>query len=651
MKKRRILPRREVSRLDPVDFIKKSTGVFNDLDTIFFSGSMTLDMPSGLPRGNSLPLYVSSTYGRQLSDIVSQSDAEGLYVTGTMTWDSFDRFVYSDPLVSGSADPFKEDALFDQGTQDLSFFSTGSDPKIGNGSLRKPLTSKVQIKKSFSVKTQQVLPAATSSFYYFDVAAGSWIIPDAVKPILTDPFKKTSFPTVVFCPPSINGTSGSLYIEDAIGFDAYGNFLASGSRDILRQGSDTKSTYYFPAEEKTNSSLSVFLSIQQDKSFTNSLEFKAQDAQQFEVTISRPFMLEKATVSIPVCAGPDWFLDKTVSLFITGSGDDLKSGSSYSIANEYSIGNSGGPAVSVALLHQKRFVINGADLSIRDVICHASFTHSGDVADATYDIIQRRDPDRTLVTPAGIGSEENGANVGSVVTVPDNLYFTGSVSVNMTSRSECGIAGHVNRVFPGSTVTKAASQLKTVLSTKKFPEKEKFINLESNAAGEYGIGIAAIVPFGRSHTGLTGGGTSPFGRDFLMYDFGPGFRNPGYSSNTSTVDEAVNKFSDVYDGSSPFGVQGYSNNIASKDSPYLLMPGDKLILCATKTRPAYQHLMGVNVAVGSTVPLNVGKFTYTSSSYYNSLRSGRGHDIMFNTGSIDITLFGTYVSNGGEYSR
>ena len=69
------------------------------------------------------------------------------------------------------------------------------------------------------------------------------------------------------------------------------------------------------------------------------------------------------------------------------------------------------------------------------------------------------------------------------------------------------------------------------------------------------------------------------------------------------------------------------NKSTTKTSPYLLLPGDKLVLSVSKSRPVF--------------------FSTKISSPYTS--GSIQHDIKLTTGSINITLYGSLVANGREF--
>lgn len=82
-----------------------------------------------------------------------------------------------------------------------------------------------------------------------------------------------------------------------------------------------------------------------------------------------------------------------------------------------------------------------------------------------------------------------------------------------------------------------------------------------------------------------------------------------------------------------------------KQSPYVAHPNDKFVLAVSKSRPALKNV-DIRLNDGS---LSTGRiWQVNSSSYYNNISSAEGHEVILNTGSINITLYGSTVKLGGE---
>lgn len=89
----------------------------------------------------------------------------------------------------------------------------------------------------------------------------------------------------------------------------------------------------------------------------------------------------------------------------------------------------------------------------------------------------------------------------------------------------------------------------------------------------------------------------------------------------------------------------FPNFSANKDSPYLINPGEKLVLAISKTRPAVS-------ASGHDIPNATAALTGRSRlvRHVPLIGSVTGHDVTLATGSINITLYGSYVRQGSRYT-
>jgi hypothetical protein len=77
--------------------------------------------------------------------------------------------------------------------------------------------------------------------------------------------------------------------------------------------------------------------------------------------------------------------------------------------------------------------------------------------------------------------------------------------------------------------------------------------------------------------------------------------------------------------------------VDNQKSPYLLLPGDKLTLILSKTRPVIHKVTGGSGAFGVR-------------SFRHAILTGSHGTVMLNTGSIDLTLYGSYVRQGMEFN-
>ena len=81
-------------------------------------------------------------------------------------------------------------------------------------------------------------------------------------------------------------------------------------------------------------------------------------------------------------------------------------------------------------------------------------------------------------------------------------------------------------------------------------------------------------------------------------------------------------------------------------SPYLVNPGDNLVLAVSKTRPMTSESKS---RVTNSYNASYGIHSLRSQTYFTG--SSNGHDVSLATGSIHITLYGSYVKEGKTYVR
>lgn len=130
--------------------------------------------------------------------------------------------------------------------------------------------------------------------------------------------------------------------------------------------------------------------------------------------------------------------------------------------------------------------------------------------------------------------------------------------------------------------------------------------------------------------------------------------NPFYVSNEaqqSNILSILNSkvtslFTAHVGGTLSFMAAGDIDTQGHRQSPYLLNPGDKLILALTKTRPATQFVRG-SVTGSANADIGLGRAEKVLSFSQNcSLVVAQPHDVQLNTGSINISLYGSYVGDG-----
>lgn len=431
------------------------------------------------------------------------------------------------------------------------------------------------------------------------------------------------------------------------------------------------------------------------KSVQRSEIYDASIDETFELGIDRPFLLEKAVFEIPFCFGQTWFQDRTVTSIAQATGTYTPTGTA--ITPQLYI-DTGGPALTVSLFCQKKY----GQTNIRDLIAKGTITHN---EDSRLSAVARR----AGVAERGayfIAVEPHGLRNASVtVSQPAaNSSLTSSVVVKTTAQISNGVNGlsfalwYMTSSIPNAATDAYKQPGLEVYYLRELQEKYRSIML-GNPPESLGVFtnpptekfpllsfakqqlsiVSSIDPLGRGMTGFSPSGGSIFGKEYLTSQAfskngDPIILNPYYSEN-STYSERLAAFNNLdsffgqldidiqsyvpnYNGvpvelpyPSTFRPQAWIYNIypaevfsSSADSPYLLNPGDKLVLAISKTRPAVSA-SGHNV--NSAADANTGNNVLTK--LIPLVGSVTGHDVTLNTGSVNMTFYGSYVRAGNSY--
>lgn len=568
--------------------------------------------------------------------------------------------------------PFSEDNLFETGNETDSFYVTGSLYSVGEdpGSFSNGLRNKEQIKLTFNVSSKTSMLPNSSSIYYYNKNTGNWSLPTRLSSYVNDlgVFKNFSVNTGG---KSSNLANGSFFIEDHLLFDYKGRSLGIGSLSVYRVPEEQFTPTQKLLEASSNFSGNESLSLNRQGELTakdlpdsvqRSTKFDAVEEETFTIDNKFPFLIEKVVFEIPFCFGSGWFYDKSTLCNATSSLGDFTLNGSPSMGagnvNNWSILDQGGPALTVALMSQKNYGTG----KIRDLICKSIVTHN---EDAKYEIkLNQIYPGQTFspatdywyVNTAGIITGSNDTVVSCSFSGTDR-FFTGSVVVKSITSIENGCklsagAGGYTPLF---------YTVYTDLIERKL--SEPYFKVTSTSPSSFGdvIGLLGINTFGRGMTGFSPSGASIFGGEYSMPNTGSllfdgSVKNPFYIDNSVERQATYNYISSSVIDNRNFFTNKLNLTFISdvfpdseRPSPYLLYPGEKLILTISKTRPALKNFK-INVDTGADPNADIyGIPTYISSSFYNDLRGAKGHDVQMNTGSINITLYGSYVRAGNSY--
>lgn len=495
----------------------------------------------------------------------------------------------SDSLITQSTavqvvGPYREVQAPEQG-QFTDFWLTGTSVFTGPG-FTSPLRSKTQIKLNLPVASPLQMLATTASMVYYDTDSSTWTIAggtdattnpgDLGKPIIEN-FSLATFDDMSIL--NLAGNDGRL-------FGPYGNCITSGSRYLngVKFGDPN-------AIAVNNGVLSTLLTTIASGSTLLNENFAASDTEQIALPqVEHPFLLEKVHVKMPIKAGPGWFNDRTLAYYMA-----FCFGVSDALQTTASIVDAGGPCVTWALQRQ-------------DVAGRRELITSATIIPET-DNISVTEPQAHLfengiefqVAPAV--TEAHTAPAGflsfakpSVTVTPDsNNQFTGTVEFVST-------VGTSNGVVASQEALGIAS---TTLTTSSYEPGTFSDSL-----------ILGVNPFGRAMD-LRPSGRSILGKEYTAPDYG--------SNPTSPYEGIIDPSYDV------FVIDNYT------PSPYLILPGDKIIMSVSKYRPVRDQF-----ATGTITTL------HSASDLVRGVLSG-SHDFVLDEGNIEVTMYGSLVREGHEF--
>lgn len=655
LNKRKVLPRQILrerdSRLTLPTTIRTGDSrsgnhnvIFDDRKSIVYKSSgIVVNYPTTLPR-----FYL----GESLGSVENQDLFSGEFVvTGGISKSNVQDYL-QDSKKSYIA-PFTENKLFenDPGSGTDQFFTVGSRAQdVGEG-FNQSLKSKTQIRLSFRVDHKTTMFGASSSIYYFNSKTGRWQYP------------ATSFQNSGFDIAEPLGDMSSLrMMEIDRGFNSFGFNISSGS------ASSAERSFTFP-----NSTSNLFnryinrqneidsLTGKYEKSIQVNQEYNANDNETIAIPINHPFLLEKAVIEIPIEAGPGWFHDRTQcnlgATVYPGYPFPEFPGPYNNSGNQFDMG---GPGLTFALYNQ---INTGPRTRRRDLILSGTITHDLDNSAkiAYYQVGYGYGgygylpgapmQDVYQCVPRGFLAY----GTPTAVITGSNNQFTGSVRLKCQAAISNGIllkdsffVDHDPTLY--SYIRTEA--LESIFNTAKLKiDKRGTVQAFKSLANPPIIGSGSKETilincnnFSRSGAGFEPSGRSIFGKEYASAATGDIskdiYDNPFFlyknsivkltHKSTGPVIETSKTSTDAITDMSTEHVAILTNVIQKQQSsvsPYLLFPNDKLILSISKSRPFFLSMMAPS--------------PYTMNEIQ--------HDIKLTTGSINITLYGSLVSNGREF--
>lgn len=590
--RRKILPRNRIRERDSLSTLPtvvrtgnnrlgNSAIFFDDRRSASFISGVIVNYPTTLTRfiGDSEPGVTQ----RQDLFVGCDNDFE---LTGSIVKSAADQFL--EQVQIDHLRPFGEN--LDQVVREDLFFASGSGFDTGER-LDYPLWSKTQIKLSLPVDYTTLMFGTTASIYYYNNRSHSWVIPDNSTPTQgSDLSLADSF------------AANRRILEDHRGFGPIGNALGSGS-NLPSSTGGTDAVINSPYN--TTDSLAA-ISKEYAKSVFVNPEYSATSDETFKIPVVQPFLLEKAIFEIPFTFGPGWFNDRTQSFLPL-----ISSLGAFDFA---------GPGITVALMNQ----IKIGDSTRRDLIMTGTITH---VSDSISTLALSNFPTASSdfqIRPQGYLAYASapGAIVYPTKYESSSPYFTGSVRIKSTAQVSNGVILKMSKDMVSEPSSSYPTNRIEVLN---LIDKQELTLLSGTNEYSIGYNIAYVDPFGRAGTGFDPSGRSVYGKEFgtsqgIIFS-GNKIRNPFYVSGT--IREQIS--SSLASGNRFRAVAAIPLS-AHFTSPYLVLPGDNLVLALAKSRPV---------------------------CYSNGLGepefSGSSHDTSLLTGTINVTLYGSLLKENKEF--
>lgn len=560
---------------------------------------VVVNYPSTLPR-----FFGGSSLGTtQRQDIF----AGDFLVTGSVVKSAIDQYVNEQPQTHIA--PFSEQSRREQDFAASSFYLTGSNPSFVMPGFDQQLKSKTQIRFTLPVNHNTVMPASTSSIYYYNSRAKAWEVPVNASYTVAD---NGSTPPVGtskgdHADPTVDAKRGRI-IEDARGFGPIGNIVSSGSRTPTAVGEQTD---VIIGSSFNAGSLASVIGKRYHKSIRNNDDYKPSDDETFRLPINGPFLIEKAVFEIPLAAGAGWFADQTQCF------QPISGATAFDFA---------GPALTFALHRQvltNTNDISAADFSVipirRDLILTGTITHALDNVSSV--VMSKFPPYDTTYQIRPVGFLAYAGPAGGVVAPNANSQFTGSVTVEAAALSATGVVLKITQQFTSGTSAVNAANARAFL--RNVPRLSLTNNLSQS------VTIAAVSPLGRGGSGFQQAGRCVLGNEYVTFQglddqTGLTAPNPLYVGNTINTQMSAAMSAGGFSARAIAAVPLTSHY----PSPYLVMPNDRIVLSVSKMRPFI--------------------YSAVSSSLVPTFSGSLQHDIRLIPGNITVTLYGSEILEGVE---
>lgn len=698
MRRRKVLPRLLIKDMDSRNVLPTvaRTGdrrmgnekiYFDDRRSIAYT-SGTVNYPTTLPR----------FYGNTSEGVAARQDlfAGDFLIDAAVVKSNVQQFIGNED--QSYVAPFEDHKRFenDPDAVDDPFFLVGTPvSEIGMG-FKQPLKSKTHVRLNFNIDEKTILREDKSSIYYYNKKNRRWQYPSRAVDVNPASDSNEIPSAEMDVPAAILSIGEHRIVEIDRGFNAYGVPICSGTASdadrtlpsVEYNGTDAIFNTLWNTENET-----AAIGKPYGNNFQTHIRYSPRDEETFTLPISQPFLIEKAVIELPLEAGPSWFLDKTQCyLPETTRGPDLPYGTYVTNSLGLDVGapdsyrsngfHVGGPALTIALFNNVR---TGVNSSRRELILSGTITHCYDNETEIKSYIPLDgigEPDLNKVwqvvprginaygTPAGIVCPTESREICESPIIPDpedvrfrpgpfsldevtpcvtGYFFTGSVKLkcqaaisngpivrdtifaNYDSKFEVyGLPAAIDYVFDTDTWRSGPAIGPLGSEPLSYSEEDPITPGQSIVYGFREKTIVGVNNLCRGATGFDQSARSIFGKEFTSEGI-QSYKNPFKAYDVNGVGTYLKGLAET-----TFPIVGYPHIFFTQVpptqknvvSPYLVLPGDKLSLTVSKTRPfCYQ---------GSTP---------SGSLYFDPLL----HDIKLNTGSLNITLYGSLVSNGQEF--
>lgn len=565
---------------------------FDDRSSVAFVSGV-VNMPTALPR------WAAAAWpgGDVLGDVMTDLDVTASVSRCASAGWSAHRTSRREPA-------FVEAALPEQDAPGSRFFSTGT-ALIEAPGLASPLRSKAVVRIELPIMFSTVMSAQTASLYYYDDASRQMVLAGS------DTRERPSDSITLAGDSQLFGPTGHALVS--------GSYGATGSIPV----SPFQVAHPWVGFAPTKQTVEAAMQHMQTGSATLSQEHDPAYNRIVPIAMSRfidrPFLVEKAVIDVPLAAGPGWFNDRTRTVL-----DNIPIGPTLGVELSADMG---GPCITVAVLNCMRdrrdIVLSGTIVPEGDAVSRSTFTYYttgglglGPIAvyEHTMEGFLPYGGDPTVVVPSG-----------------SNSFFTGTVSLPVEARTCNGYLVLASGKNYFTDVTSSVSYLTSEVG-------KDVVDLASTSPGAYFL--HSLAPYGRARTGFEASGRSYLGRDHV----GPAYRR-------NTVFGVPNPFAGVRTealaqlAGSPFFTGSYVvlPNAGmfvggSAVSPYVLHPGDRVAVAVAKHRPA--RSAGARTVASGTTEMKTSPHAGTLTG---------SHDVTLMTGTLRVTLYGSYLAAGIEH--